>query len=315
MPEGALQIVRTLATIESSCFRTFLRCLSSPESTRFWANVLLLRATISNCQSKSQAPPTRHTYHAMATTATTNAALAQIPEECWNEVFLHLNLSELRAVGSACRYLNSLLFANHVPTHSTGSEMVKHCNNCKNNEFWHRFLYHRTWTVDPTIVLSAVVLDACPQREPWMQHVSTMALAEQDRQRRLDRISTQNVTHPLDCHFLGDKPLMYGWTRIYMRSSKVWESCSFMRRVSESEQVEMTADTNNPVEDPKPYVFIIQNSQLPMLCAAQSAVELELWMDKIEMHIHELKFPGTPYRAPARFKLKRSKKRKLSTST
>lgn len=267
----------------------------------------------------------------MATTGTaiSNEALAQLPKECWNEVFLHLSLSELRAVGSTCQYLHLLLFANHDTTNSVDSEM-EHSND-NNNEFWNCFLCQRTWIVDPTVVLSG---DKRPEGEPWMQHFRTMLQAEQDRQRHLDRLSNLDLDGWLERHFIGElHPIWNGWERRYWSwdtsqsaflawtDDSKWQCMatfklcrhSQVRRVAESEQVEMTSDTNNPVRAPKPFVFTISHTDMPMLYACQSEEVLQLWMDKIEVTVHPLKFQGASYRAPARFKMNQSKRKRSST--
>ena len=83
---------------------------------------------------------------------------------------------------------------------------------------------------------------------------------------------------------------------------------SHCRRVSEEEQIELSTqkrDSRNPVRNPKPHVFTITHTTFAMLWACDSEEQLQLWLDKISVTLHPLKFGGRTYKAPAKYLLKK----------
>lgn len=250
---------------------------------------------------------------------------AQLPKECCDDICLYLELPELNALGLSCHSLYQSLFDD---TNTSG------CGHPANNELWNRFLCQHIWTVDPLTVLadSMNTSGSALDQNPWMQHVRRMVEAEKNYQLHLDRLATMDLSGWLDRHFLGQlAPGWNGWEkRFWSWDSRhgmfvAWRDStqrqvmahfplskeSEVRRVSEQEQVALSSnfngDTNNPVQDPKPFVFTVTNTTFPLLFACSSETELKLWMDKIEVTVHPLKVEGKRYRAPAQFKMERKR--------
>ena len=63
-------------------------------------------------------------------------------------------------------------------------------------------------------------------------------------------------------------------------------------------------DTRNPVTQPQPYVFTITGTSFAILFACESAQQLDLWMDKINLTVSALQ--GMNYQPPAIYRYEAS---------
>lgn len=235
--------------------------------------------------------------------------LETLPNECFNEICIHLSVSDLPHL-SAC-----------------SKSLASFCGN-DNEELWNLLLCRRLWTVDPSKTLA---LDDTSTKVEWKKKYRTMINSEKYHQKYLDDLKRLDLEGWLDRHFVGQlAPHWNGWETRYWtwdsesNSFSAWESdqrvncfASFpvgrncvVRRVSEEEQVSITTPSKqalNPVRSPKPYVFTILNTSFAMLWACRDEQQLQLWMDKISVTLHPLKFGGRTYKAPAKYLLQKKK--------
>eukprot|EP00339_Tiarina_fusa_P014715 CAMPEP_0117074274 /NCGR_PEP_ID=MMETSP0472-20121206/52324_1 /TAXON_ID=693140 ORGANISM="Tiarina fusus, Strain LIS" /NCGR_SAMPLE_ID=MMETSP0472 /ASSEMBLY_ACC=CAM_ASM_000603 /LENGTH=226 /DNA_ID=CAMNT_0004799219 /DNA_START=176 /DNA_END=854 /DNA_ORIENTATION=+ len=156
----------------------------------------------------------------------------------------------------------------------------------------------------------------------WRGAFRDMVRAERDHQIHLDELRRLNLSGWLERHFLGDMALYWqGWERRYWswdgNSIVAWADASrthcyaqfpvsaksAARRVSPEEQVKLgkaRIDGDYSIT-PKPFVFTIENTAFDLLFACKSEEELQLWLDKISVTLHPLKYSGRTYKAPAKY--------------
>ena len=234
--------------------------------------------------------------------------LENLPTESFNIICVHLPIEDLPKVSASSKTLHGLC----------GGE---------NGHLWNLLLCHRLWTVDPSKVIP--LEDVQGDNVNWMDQYRTMVRAEQEHQQRLDELLNLDLDGWLERHFLGQlAPHWNGWERRFWswssrtNSFAAWSNetrthCyatfpvgpdSEVRRVSAEEQIALStdkSDNRNPVTNPKPYVFTINNTTFRMLWACSSEEQLQLWLDKIFVTLHPLKFGGRRYQAPAKYLLKK----------
>ena len=257
----------------------------------------------------------------IAAIKTTACLLESLPNECFHHVCLYVTLADLATL-SACSQTTAALSGH--------------------NELWNLLLCQRLWTVDPSQVLDESILvnnddnTTISETERFTQHhqvdwkaqFKILRYKEQQFQAYLDNLKSRNVHGWLERHFIGQlAPQWNGWEARYWTwnsqtsSFCAWESerrvncfaefplrknCE-VRRVSAQEQIDLTRDTQNPVREPKPHVFTISNTSFPMLWACQDQEQLQLWLDKISVTLHPLKFGRRTYQAPAKYLMQQKK--------
>lgn len=114
--------------------------------------------------------------------------------ECFNEIFLHLELSDLTRVAATSKVHACLL-------------------GVENNQLWNLLLCQRLWRVDP----STVLFNNKTQKEggvltDWWGHFRTMITAEQNYQSYLTNLKLKDLDGWIERHFLGQlAPHWNGW--------------------------------------------------------------------------------------------------------
>lgn len=234
-------------------------------------------------------------------------SLESLPTECFNIICVHLPIED-------------------VPKISVCSKTLRDLCGSDNGHLWNLLLCHRVWTVDPSTVIP---LEGTEDVH-WMDLYREMVNAECQHQQYLDDLKILDLDGWLERHFLGQlAPRWNGWERRFWswssrdNSFAAWEDdtrrhCyaqfpvgpdSVVRRISTEEQIALSTqklNDLNPVTNPKPFVFTITNTSFPMLWACSSEEQLQLWLDKISVTLHPLKFGGRTYKAPAKYLLKKT---------
>lgn len=196
-------------------------------------------------------------------------------------------------------------------------------------QVWNVLLCQRRWTVDPSEVLEA---EDHADAVRWKEQYRRMVRAERDHQTYLDDLQRLDLRGWLERHFIGRLASRWdGWEMRYWSwdpssgSFSAWtddrrvhrmarfplQRQSRVRRVSPEEQVTLTAAATggaNTVQQPRPHVFTITHTSFNVLWACRDERELRLWMDKISVTLHPLKFAGQTYQAPAKYLLQKNKK-------
>ena len=231
-------------------------------------------------------------------------SLEELPGECFNHI---------------CTYASSAV----IPPLSTVSKSIAIA--CRSQELWNLFLCQRLWTVDPSSHLDE---EANFDDIHWKEKFKSLVCAEHEHQLYLDRLKQLDVEGWLERHFIGSiAPQWNGWEKRYWTwdsedsSFRAWDSdgqrtcfaafpitpISSVHRLTPEEQVELTAGTDNPMAAPRPFCFTIQKTSFPMLWACRDEKHLQLWLDKISVTLHPLKFEGKTYRAPPKYLLRKKK--------
>lgn len=257
-----------------------------------------------------------------------------LPTECYNTICVHLELSDLARLASSCKGHASRLT---ISTTSTSTASKSNINN--NNELWNLLLCQRLWTVDPTAILfqqqqeqeqdedqPVGITTSTTTSIDWNAQFRTMIQAEQANKVYLTNLKEMDLDGWIERHFLGQLAEHWnGWerrfwawsshdnsfsafaddTKTHCYATFPVSSRSVVRRVSPEEQIILSlhADSSgqNPVTDPRPFVFTLTNTAFPMLWACRSEEQLQVWLDKISVTLHPLQFEGKTYQAPAKY--------------
>mmetsp|Transcript_36478 Transcript_36478/g.56626 ORF Transcript_36478/g.56626 Transcript_36478/m.56626 type:complete len:242 (+) Transcript_36478:150-875(+) len=236
--------------------------------------------------------------------------LEDLPKECFNQVCAYLPVPDVNLLSQSSTTFRDLVHKD-------------------NNELWNLLLCQRLWTIDPC----AMLLEEEDHHAlvDWRGAFRDMVRAERDHQIHLDELRRLNLSGWLERHFLGDMALYWqGWERRYWswdgNSIVAWADASrthcyaqfpvsaksAARRVSPEEQVKLgkaRIDGDYSIT-PKPFVFTIENTAFDLLFACKSEEELQLWLDKISVTLHPLKYSGRTYKAPAKYIMQKNTKRK-----
>lgn len=250
----------------------------------------------------------------------TLSLLEQLPKECFNTVGGYLSIRDLALGVGMC------------------SQQLNICCGQGNSELWNGLLCDRMWTVDPGKVLSIRLgaendtANTANNITNWKEQYSEMVTAETEYRAYLENLKSMNLEGWLERHFIGDLALAQvwnGWERRFWtwdsdsNSFSAWEDDTLriryavfpvtsdceVCRVPPEDQLKITSEFHsNPIRETRQHVFTLSNTSLPLLWACEDEEQLQLWLDKIAVTLHPLKFGGRQFQAPAQYRLFEPKK-------